>query len=261
MEYTGSSQQVDQLRVSVFPDRFAVGRMASIQVATKMRKLLVENGRVRMIFAAAPSQNEFLDALSDEPDIDWSRVTVFHMDEYVQLPSDDPRTFANYLRTRLFDHVQPGIVHLIDASKDAQQECLHYSSLLRAAPIDIVCLGIGENGHIAFNDPGVADFTDPLYMKLVTLDVASRMQQVHDGCFMDFSSVPEQAVTLTIPALLSAQHLYCLVSGKNKHFAVSRTLTGPISEDCPASILRQHPDCTLFLDRLAYGGINNDFMS
>ncbi len=261
LAYAISSLQVDQLHVLVFSDRVAAGRTACKHVATKMRELLASNERIRMIFAAAPSQNEFLDALSTEWQIDWNRVTVFQMDEYVDLPSDDARTFANYLRSRLFDRVHPGIVHVIDASKDVQEACLHYSSLLREAPIDIVCLGIGENGHLAFNDPSVANFRDPEAMKLVTLDAACRMQQVHDGSFVDFSAVPKQAVTLTIPALLSAKYLYGIVSGENKHVAVTQTLTGPISEDCPASILRTHPNCTLFLDRLAYGYTYHDDLS
>ncbi|WP_331280162.1 6-phosphogluconolactonase [Alicyclobacillus macrosporangiidus] len=222
-----------------------------------MNRLLTERGHIRMVFAAAPSQNELLAHLAQHP-IDWSRVTAFHMDEYIGLAPDDPRRFAHYLRTHLFDLVRPGAVHILDPAGDPEQECRRYTRLLQEAPIDVICLGIGENGHIAFNDPGVADFEDPAWVKVVPLDPRSRMQQVHDGCFPALDEVPTAAVTLTVPVFRAARHLVAVVPGPTKREAVRRTLQGPISPECPASILRTHPDVVLFLDLDAYGGGDGD---
>ncbi|MDF2724351.1 MAG: glucosamine-6-phosphate deaminase, partial [Paenibacillus sp.] len=152
-----------------------------------------------------------------------------------------------------FDLVKPGQVNLIDSSNSIEGECKRYGDLLREAPIDIVCLGIGENGHLAFNDPPVAEFDDPLTIKPVELDRACRQQQVNDGCFASFDDVPTHALTLTIPTLLSASYLYCMVPGPTKRAAVERTLDGEIATECPSTVLRRHPDCTLYVDRDSYG--------
>jgi glucosamine-6-phosphate deaminase len=244
---------VDSLKVQVYEDRHSMGSAAGADVAVKIKELLAHKTAIRMIFAAAPSQNELLQYLVQDKDIDWSRITVFHMDEYIGLPSAAPQAFSRFLCERLFDQVKPGIVHLIDSSNTITSECSRYSELLKQAPIDIVCLGIGENGHIAFNDPPVADFNDPLWVKAVELDEACRQQQVNDGCFPSFEDVPTHALTLTIPALLSGAHLYCVVPGPTKHEAVKRTLNGAISTECPSTILRKHSDCTLYVDRDSYG--------
>jgi glucosamine-6-phosphate deaminase len=222
-----------------------------------MREALAGGGRVRMAFAAAPSQEEFLAALVTEPELDWARVTAFQLDEYVGLPAEAPERFGHFLRTRLFDQVRPGEVHLIGAAANAAaatEECRRYADLLAAAPLDIVCLGIGENGHLAFNDPPVADFLDPARVKLVELDDACRRQQVNDGCFPTLAQVPTHAITLTIPTLLSGAMLSAVVPGPAKRVAVRRTLSGPIETACPASILRTHPACTLYLDPNSYDG-------
>ena len=245
---------VDRLRVNIYPDRRALGRAAGSDVADAIRNLQPKNPNLRMIFAAAPSQNEMLATLAAAPGIDWSRVTAFHMDEYIGLPEDAPQRFGRFLREHLFDKVRPGVVHLIDSSNDIQIEARRYGALLREGPIDIVCLGIGENGHIAFNDPPVADFNDSKIIKPVELDDACRQQQVNDGCFPTFESVPTHALTLTIPTLLSGAHLFCCVPGATKRAAVQRTLNGPVSTECPSTILRQHPDCTLYVDRDSYDG-------
>ncbi len=245
---------VDTLQVHVFENRNAMGMAAAAKTVEKMKETLFRQGRVRMVFAAAPSQNEFLEHLCRADGVDWTRVTAFHMDEYIGLPEDAPQRFSRYLQEHLFRHVQPGTVHLMNPGNDPEQECIRYARLLNEAPIDIVCLGIGENGHIAFNDPGVADFADPVVVKTVELDEACRKQQVHDGCFPDLASVPKTALTLTVPALVSARHLICVVPGPTKRQAVHRTLTGPVSPDCPASILRTHGDCILYLDGESYGG-------
>lgn len=239
----------DQLHVNVYQNRQSLGAAAGDTVAACMRELLSQQPQVRMIFAAAPSQNEFLQTLSQAEGIDWPRVVVFHMDEYIGLSPDAPQHFGHFLSEGLFDRVQPGQVHLIDSMGDLDAECRRYADLLRAAPIDIVCLGIGENGHIAFNDPPVADFADPLLVKPVALDLAARQQQVNDGCFSSLDLVPTHAITLTIPTLLSGKALFCVVPGATKRHAVQQTLQGPISTACPATILRHHENCILYLDR------------
>ena len=248
--------RVDQLDVRIFADRAALGRAAAADVAAAMQAALAERGRVRMAFAAAPSQEEFLAALVATPDLDWSRVSAFQLDDYVGLPAEAPQRFGQFLRTQLFDRMQPGQVHLIGAAAsedEATAESQRYAALLDAAPLDIVCLGIGENGHLAFNDPPVADFRDPERVKVVELDEPCRRQQVNDGCFPSLQQVPTQAITLTIPTLLSGRRLTCVVPGPTKREAVRRTLSGPIETACPASVLRTHPACTLYLDAQSYG--------
>jgi glucosamine-6-phosphate deaminase len=247
------AESVDQLKVNVYANRQDLGTSAGRAAAATIKELLGTKNGIRIIFAAAPSQNEFLETLSSDPDIDWSRITAFHMDEYIGLPNDAPQKFSRFLCERLFDKVKPGQVHLIDSSNSIEAECKRYGDLLREAPIDIVCLGIGENGHIAFNDPPVADFADPLTIKAVELDDECRQQQVNDGCFPTFGDVPTHALTLTIPTMLSAAHLYCMVPGPTKRNAVNRTLNGTISTECPSTVLRRHPDCTLYVDRDSYG--------
>lgn len=244
---------VDHLKVKVYANRNDMGLAAGNEVAIKITELLSAKDKIRMIFAAAPSQNEFLQTLKSIEGIDWSRVTVFHMDEYIGLPLDAPQRFGTFLRKGLFDEVKPGEVHLIDSSNDIEEECLRYGRLIGMAPIDIVCLGIGENGHIAFNDPPVADFDEKAIVKSVELDRACRQQQVNDGCFSALEEVPTHALTLTIPALFAGAHLFCMVPGSTKTAAVKRTLYGPISTDCPSAVLRRHRDCTLYVDTDSYG--------
>ncbi|BFT72134.1 TIM barrel protein [Paenibacillus sp. P36] len=246
-------ETAEHLKVKVFENRQIMGAAAAVAAATKIKELLSRKDKVRMIFAAAPSQNEFLAELVNQQGIDWSRITAFHMDEYIGLPDDAPQKFSQFLTDRLFKLVKPGELHLIQSSTTIEQECQRYSDLIAAAPIDIICLGIGENGHIAFNDPPVADFEDSFIIKPVELDAPCRQQQVNDGCFPDFDAVPTHALTLTIPTMMAGAHLFCIVPGSTKRAAVEQTLRGPISTSCPASILRTHPDCTLYVDRDSYG--------
>jgi len=242
--------EVDHLKVKISPDRLAMGQAAGQAVAEKMRAILKTKPRLFTVFASAPSQNEFLDELSRSPGIDWKRVTAFHLDEYVGLPGTAPQNFGNFLRVRLFEKVHPGAVHYLDGvAEDLEAECVRYATLLETNPFDIACIGIGENGHIAFNDPPVADFDDPRLVKVVDLDLTSRLQQVHDGCFKDLESVPKKALTLTIPAIFSARFIYCMVPAPTKAEAVKKTLEGPITTACPAAILRRHENATLFLDQ------------
>jgi glucosamine-6-phosphate deaminase len=248
------AHKVDQLKVRVYPNRQAMGHAAGVDIAAQIRQLQGRQLKVRMIFAAAPSQNETLTTLSAAPDIDWSRIIAFHMDEYLGLGEDAPQRFGTFLRRHLFDRVHPGQVHLINSSNAPAEECRRYSDLLNQAPIDIVCLGIGENGHIAFNDPPVANFSDPQTIKVVELDDDCRQQQVNDGCFPNFAAVPTHALSLTIPTLMAGHHLFCSVPGSTKRKAVEATLNAPVSTACPSTILRTHADCTLYVDTDSYGG-------
>ncbi|WP_118194957.1 glucosamine-6-phosphate deaminase [Albibacterium indicum] len=238
------------LQVREFATREEMGTDAAEAVATTIKDLLKEKEYVNMIFASAPSQNEFLIGLENAKDVDWSRVVAFHMDEYIGLKSDHPQTFANFLRKKLFNKLPFHKVHYIDGNADSPDgECKRYSQLLMDNPVDIVCMGIGENNHIAFNDPHVADFDDSRLVKIVDLDSESRQQQVNDGCFDSIEDVPTHALTLTIPALTNANYIYCIVPGKNKAKAVRHTLKEEISPRYPSTILRTHSDAILFLDK------------
>ena len=241
--------EAEKLKVQIYRTRDELGAAAAAAVAARMRELLSRQGRVVMTFAAAPSQNEFLAHLCEEKGIDWGKVIAFHLDEYVGLPPDAPQGFGNFLRRHLFDKVRPGTIYFMNGNApDVEAECRRYAELLEANPIDIACIGIGENGHIAFNDPPVADFNDPKKVKVVALDERSRLQQVHDGCFDSLEEVPKLAITMTVPAILSAKAIFCMVPAKSKAEAVRAALRGPVTVSCPASILRRHDDATLYLD-------------
>lgn len=241
--------RIEMLEARVFVDRSALGKAAAAAVAGKMKELLSKRP-VTMIFAAADSQKEFLEALATQAGIDWTRVTAFHMDEFLGIPGTAPQSFGRWLRVRFFEKVKPGAVHYLDGmAGDAERECTRYASLLRASPPDITCMGIGENGHLAYNDPPFADFNDPRAVRTVEVALASRQQQVNEGCFASIEEVPRAAITLTIPALLSAPWIYCMVPGPRKARAVQRTLEGSIGAECPATILRRHDRTLLFLDR------------
>ena len=243
-----NTSTVGSLVVHQLPDRPAAGAAAAESVADWIREACAERGEARVIFACAPSQNEFLTALVHH-EIDWAKVAVFHMDEYVGLRADHPQSFRNHLRAHLLDHIAlPKAVHLIRAEQDPVHECTRYAALLAEKPFDLVCLGIGENGHLAFNDPPVADFRDPATIKIVELDEVCRQQQVNDGCFPALSAVPKHALTLTIPTLFGARRLSCVVPGERKAAAVRDTLHAPLSTACPATILRTHPRANLYID-------------
>jgi glucosamine-6-phosphate deaminase len=233
--------------ICVGDNRVQMGSMAARDIANELRTRLNTQAVVRVIFAAAPSQNEMLSALVSEPDIDWSRVIAFHMDEYIGLDRDAPQRFSNWLRRAIFDRLPFADVHLMEPYGDMERVASDYAQALESGPIDIVCLGIGTNGHLAFNDPP-ADFRDPKAVKLVELDDISRQQQVDDQCFARLQDVPTHALTLTIPRLLAAGRLFCCAPGRQKQIAVQRTLENPISSACPSTALRLHPNCTLYLD-------------
>ncbi len=239
----------DALRVNIYRDRAAMGRAAAADIAAAIREVLARREECSMIFAAAPSQNEVLAALAADETIDFSRIRAFHMDEYCGLDPAAPQGFGNFLRAALFDRVPfRAVYYLNGAAPDWEAECARYGRLLQEHPADIVCLGIGENGHVAFNDPPVADFHDPVPVKRVALDPVCRQQQVNDGCFAALEQVPTHALTLTVPALFRGGRLFCVVPGPTKAGAVRDTVLGPVDEACPASILRRHIGAALYLD-------------
>lgn len=233
--------------IHVAESRLAMGDQAAAGIGNEIRACLRKQAGVRMVFAAAPSQSEMLAGLCREEDIDWTRVTAFHMDEYLGLASGSPRRFGTWLRRAIFDQLPFAAVHLIEPGDDPAQSDADYAAKLNEMPIDIVCCGIGVNGHLAFNDPP-ADFDDRLTVKVVNLDAECRQQQVDDQCFATIDEVPAQALTMTVPALLEGRAIFCTVPGAPKRDAVRDALLGPIDPMCPASALRQHPRCTIYLD-------------
>ncbi len=244
---------VDSLRVVVHEDRARMGRAAAEGVARIIADRQGAAARAHVVFAAAPSQDEFLAALVAYRGIDWSRVVGFHMDEYLGIGPDHPASFRRYLQEHLFrwaglDGDRLRLIPGEEADRPLRA-CLDYEDRLLIEPVDVVCAGIGENGHLAFNDPPVADFLDPVRVKVVRLDAACRVQQVHDGCFDRLEDVPTHAYTLTIPALMAAPVVSVVVPGPRKAEAVLATLRGPIGENCPATALRNHPGAVLHLDR------------
>jgi len=242
-------ESITHIKVNVFADRVQMGAAAALTTADIIRHLLASQPVVNMIFAAAPSQNEFLAALSGQP-IEWPRINAFHMDEYIGLDEHSPQSFARYLKEHLFDKTPFRSIHFLQGdAEDPAAECRRYATLLKQLPPDIVCMGIGENNHIAFNDPPVADFHDPETVKIVELDADCRQQQVNDECFPSLAAVPEKALTLTISALMHCRHIICVVPGERKANAVYHTLHSPISEQYPSTILRQHCGVEMFLDK------------
>lgn len=240
--------QVDQLKVRIFPNRGEAGNAAGSAAAAAINAAIERNGSARIILASAPSQNELVEKLVASP-IDWSRVTIFHMDEYLGVNASHPAAFRHYQETHVLNRVKPAAFEgILGEAADPEAECRRYESLLREKPIDVVCLGIGENGHLAFNDPPVADFEDPRWVKIVELDEACRQQQVNDGCFPNRDTVPKRALTLTVPALFAGEAIFCIVPGSRKAEAARGTLRDPISTACPGTILRRHSNATLYLD-------------
>ena len=242
---------VDKLNVEVYADRNSMGQAAAEYVAAHLGDLLKTQAEVRMVVGSAPSQDEFFAHLTGprlREIVDWTRVVVFHMDEYIGLPADHPQNFRAYQRQNLLSKVDVKAFHEIRGeASDVEAECERLEKLLAERPIDVVCLGIGENGHLAFNDPP-ADFADTRRAKVVTLDHTCRQQQVNDGCFPSIDGVPTHAITLTLKVFQEANKLSGVVPARSKARAVVSTLEGPIAESCPATILRRHADATLFLD-------------
>ena len=243
----------DRLRTVVLADRAAMGAAAADYAAGRLRGLLAEQPRVRMIFAAAASQDELLAALAQCDGIDWSRVDAFHLDEYVGLPLGHERAFGTWLDRHIWSLVRPGRIERLDGGNPdgGSAEAARYGALLADGGIDIALLGIGENGHVAFNDPHVADFADPAWVKPVEIDDTSRNQQVRDGAFDRFEDVPRIALTVTMSTILACRVITLVVPGPQKAAAVAAALDGPVTTACPASALREHPDAAMFIDEAA----------
>lgn len=238
----------EKLHIRICDNRRTLGRDAAQSAAQAIGRLLSQKEEINILFAAAPSQNEFLAALQ-KYELPWQRIHALHMDEYVGLKTDAPQRFGNFLKEHIFAAIPFKSVNYIFKDGATPEEICHsYQQILQEHPLDIVFMGIGENGHIAFNDPHVARFDDLQTVKIVTLDDICRMQQVHDGCFSGIDEVPRQAITVTIPVMLKAAVIFCMVPGKPKANAVKNTLYGPVSTTCPASILRTHPNATLYCD-------------
>ena len=239
----------DLLNVNIYDSRSEMGNAAARDIKAVILAALSSKETINMIFAAAPSQNEVLAALACDKEIPWERVNAFHMDEYIGLSPEAPQGFGNFLREHLFGLAPFGSVNYIRPdAEDVDAECARYTKLIAENPTDIVVLGIGENGHIAFNDPPVADFEDKAVIKAVKLDEICRNQQVNDGCFKSIDDVPTHALTLTVPTLMAGKQLFCIVPAKTKANAVYATVNGEIGTDCPATAMRRHPDVTLYLD-------------
>jgi glucosamine-6-phosphate deaminase len=240
---------VDSLPVRVYANQSDLAHDVARMAQAHLCDTLAAQGSAAVILATGNSQIQFLEELIRLGGIDWSKVTLFHMDEYLGIDANHKASFRRYMRERVEGRVKPKVFNYIQGdTPEPLKECERYTALLKAQPIDLCCLGIGENGHIAFNDPPVASFEDPYSVKLVKLDDACKMQQVNEGHFPSLEAVNPYAFTLTIPALCSARKMLCICPETRKATAVRGTLQGPVSTDCPASILRRQPHATLFLD-------------
>lgn len=241
---------IDCLPVRIYETQADLARDVARIAHEYLSDALARKGSAAIILATGNSQIKFLEQLIALGGIDWARITLFHMDEYLGIDANHSASFRRYMRERVEQRVKPRVFNYIQGDAPLPlDECARYTRLLEAQPIDLCCLGIGENGHLAFNDPPVADFNDPHKVKLVQLDRACRQQQVSEGHFPNLEAVPPYAFTLTIPALCSAQKMLCIAPEKRKARAVFSALRGPISTACPASILRKQTHATLFLDK------------
>lgn len=236
-------------RVRIYPSREALGVAAAAEAAQVIENAVRDRGRARVIVATGNSQLELIHALVRIPGVPWKSVEIFHLDEYVHMPRTNPSSFRYWLKKRIEDVVHPGVIRYIEGdAKDLGAELQRYANLLNEAPLDLAFVGFGENGHIAFNDPHVADFDDPLTIKPVLIDDASQRQQAGEGHFDSPESVPREAVTVTCSALMRARAWICAVPEKRKAEAVRNALEGPITTACPSSIVRKHPNATVYLD-------------
>jgi glucosamine-6-phosphate deaminase len=241
--------QVEAMKVEIYQDSKAAGEAAAQAAARGLRELGKLRASVAVIFATGASQLETLDTLTGLQGLPWEQISGFHMDEYVGIAEDHPASFRRYLRERLTRKVPMKEFFEIDGNApDPEKEAREYARNLRSADPQLCLLGIGENGHLAFNDPEVADFSDPLDAKVVQLDLLCRQQQAAEGWFASAAEVPAQAITLTIPTLLRVPKLIVSVPGSRKRSIVRRALKEPLSTECPATILRNHPNVTLSLD-------------
>ncbi len=244
------SFQIDQLSVRIYEDKKSLGEASASLGEKLIRQAIVQKGEAAIILATGASQFEFLESFVQK-DIEWNRLIAFHLDEYIGISENHPASFRKYLRERIFDRVNFHNYFLIQGDRDdPQEECKRIGSIFNLSVVDVAFIGIGENGHIAFNDPP-ASFHDEMSYKIVELDQMSRNQQFKEGWFKTFDEVPGLAITMTIPAILRSKYIVCTVPDLRKAEAVKNTLKGEISPNVPASILRSHPNATLLLDEPA----------
>jgi len=235
--------------VSIFPTTAAMARAAADTAAGILSDAVAERGIAHAMFATGNSQFAFIDALVNHTDgVPWAEMVIFHMDEYVGLGADHPASFRRWIHQRIEEPAHPRAAHYLDGLAPPADECRRYAGLLEEYPLDLCCLGIGENGHLAFNDPPVADFADEHRVKVVELDEGCRRQQVDEGHFPTDDDVPRLAMTVTIPALLAATRVLAIVPERRKAAAVQAALEGPVGTSCPASILQRTPHASVFLD-------------
>lgn len=238
----------DKIRVKVFRNKAELGRAAAAEAAQIINRLLTEQDTVNIAFATGASQFELVAALKEQ-NIDWKRVVGLHLDEYIGIKADHPASFRRWLQERIVEPFQPKEFFFVEGdAANPEAEADRYAQLLEQYPVDLGFVGIGENGHIAFNDPPVADFNDPKRVKVVELDEACRKQQLGEGWFPTLEDVPKTAITLTVPAIMAFKHIISVVPDRRKAAAVRGALEGPIEHACPASILRTHPNLTMYLD-------------
>lgn len=243
------SLQIDNLTIHIYGQKKEMGAAAADYVQGKLGAAICNRGEANLILATGASQFTFLEALQKK-EIDWKKITVFHLDEYKGISESHPASFRRYLKERILNRVAPKKIYFLNGdAANLPLEIKNYERALQAHPIDIACIGIGENGHIAFNDPAVADFKDPKLVKVVELDEACRNQQLGEGWFPTYADVPKEALTLTITAIMNCKAISCVVPDQRKAQAVYNSLYGDISNSCPASILRTHPETVLFLDK------------
>lgn len=251
MIHTGKNTQfhMGQIKLDVCSNSEEAGKAAAHAFVDAVSQLRRDGQTIGVVFATGASQLPMLRALVSAPGVPWEQIEGLHLDEYVGLPVDHPASFRRYLRENLTQRVPLKAFHEIDGNAaDLAQTCKEYAGRLRAIAPQICLLGIGENGHLAFNDPGEADFDDPVDVKVVHLDAVCRGQQLAEGWFQSLQEVPQRAITLTIPAVMRVPKLIVSVPGPRKAKVLRTMLTGPISEACPASVLRRHPDVTIYLD-------------
>ncbi|MEM7129500.1 MAG: glucosamine-6-phosphate deaminase [Chloroflexota bacterium] len=242
--------QIEQLPIEIYPNNELMGQAAALSAQATIQAAIGARGEANLILATGNSQLTFLHALRKLEGIDWSVITIFHMDEYLGIDPAHPASFPNFLKEHIIDHVQPNAFHPVPGNPaDVDKACAEYEALLRQHPADLVALGYGENGHLAFNDPPYAKFDDPVWVKVIQLDEMSRRQQVGEGHFGSLDDVPKEAITLTIPALLAPSRILAIVPESRKANAVHDCLTLAISEDRPGSILRQVSHATLYLEQ------------
>ncbi|MFF0341504.1 glucosamine-6-phosphate deaminase [Kribbella sp. NPDC004875] len=245
--------KIEDLQLEVFAATADMAAAAAAGTAQVLTQAVAERGAARVVIATGNSQLAFVTALAGY-NVPWADVTVFHMDEYVGIDANHPASFRRWIRERIAEPFGPARVEYIDGeATDVEAECRRYEELLRAAPIDLTCMGIGENGHLAFNEPGQADFDDPRWVRRITLTPESLHQQVGEGHFPDVDAVPPTAISLTVPALLSARVVQVVAPEQRKAAAVRNTLTLPIDASCPSTILRRTPNATLYLDANSAG--------